>query len=105
MSAEHLSQKQIQQLSNQGCTSEDWTGILVSPETDISRIRHTHFTGPVTFEDNSGTINLRGALLPCGVYHATLSDCHVGPGVRIASVRTILAGYDIEEGACIRERH
>jgi hypothetical protein len=103
MSAERLSQKQIQQLSNQGCTSDDWTGILLSPDTDISRIRQTHFAGPVTFEENRGTINVRGSLLPCGVYNATLSDCHIGPGVRIANVRTILAGYDIDEGACIQD--
>jgi Domain of unknown function (DUF4954)/Domain of unknown function (DUF6819) len=103
MSAEHLSQKQIQQLLNQGCSSDDWTGILLSPDTDISRIRHTHFVGPVTLAGNAGAIDLRGSLLPCGIYHATVSDCHIGQGVRIANVRTILAGYDIEEGACIQD--
>jgi hypothetical protein len=98
-----LSAKDIEQLKLQGCTASDWTSVLAPPDIDLTRIRNAHFAGPVTLGPNSGTVTIGGVALPCGVYDATISDCIIGTGVRIANVRTLLSGYDLEEGACIQD--
>ncbi len=98
-----LAGRNIEQLKMQGCTSSDWTSVLVPPDIDLTRIRNAHFAGPVTLGPTSGTVTIGGVALPCGVYDATISDCFIGSGVRIANVRTILSGYDLEDGACIQD--
>ncbi|MBM3909132.1 MAG: DUF4954 family protein, partial [Gemmatimonadetes bacterium] len=41
--------------------------------------------------------------LPCGVYDAFLVDCVVGANVRIARVGSVVAGYDIADGAVVQD--
>jgi hypothetical protein len=103
MKTERLTTKEIEQLMLQGCTASDWTSVLAPADIELSRIRNVHFTGAVTLGSNSGTVSIGGVALPCGVYDATISDCLIGTGVRIANVRTLLSGYDIEDGACIQD--
>jgi len=103
MTPKALTQQQIEQLISRGCTASDWSRVLISPDIDLTRIRNVNFAGPATLGQNGGTITVGGVSLPCGVYDATLADCVIGSGVRIANVRTLLAGYDIEEGVCIQD--
>ena len=103
MDAHPLSHDQINQLKRQGCRCEDWGGVAVAPETDLGRIRNVQFIGRVTLASTAGTVRVAGTELPAGLYDATVADCQIGTGVRIAGVRTLLAGYDIEAGACIQD--
>lgn len=43
-----LTQTQIEQLTLQGCTAQDWSMVHVDEELDINTIRHTAFDGEVT---------------------------------------------------------
>jgi len=103
MKTQTLSSSEIEQLKLQGCTASDWTAVLIPADIDLTRIRNVCFAGPVTLGQNKGTVAVGGVALACGVYDATISDCIVGSGVRIANVRTLLAGYDIEEAVCIQD--
>jgi hypothetical protein len=103
MKSHQLSPEQIEQLTRQGCRSEDWGSLTIAAETDLSRIRNVHFSGRVALGSTAGTVKVGGAVFPAGVYDSTVADCSIGAGVRIASVRTVLAGYDIEAGACIQD--
>jgi hypothetical protein len=103
MTTQNPSSKQIEQLMLQGCTASDWGTVFVSPGTDLNRIRNVTFAGRVALGDTTGSVTIGGTALPCGVYNATLADCVIGPAVRIANVHTLLAGYEIEEGACIQD--
>jgi hypothetical protein len=103
MKSHQLSPEQIGQLTRQGCHSENWSGVTIAPDTDLSRIRNVHFGGRVALASTSGTVTVGGAELPAGLYNSIVSDCSIESGVRIAGVRTVLSGYDIESGACIQD--
>jgi Domain of unknown function (DUF4954)/Domain of unknown function (DUF6819) len=103
MKTEKLSANDIEQLQKQGCTAADWASVLVAPGIELGRIRNAHFSGTVVLGSNSGTVAIGGVALACGIYDATLADCVIGSGVRIANVRTLLAEYDIDDAACIQD--
>jgi hypothetical protein len=103
MKTNPLNELQIQTLTHQGCTAEQWGMVFIAPGCDLSRVRNSHFRGEVHLGPNSGSIALHGLKLPCGVYEATLSDCTVGENVRIASVRTGIARYRIASDVLIED--
>ena len=103
MKSLQLSSEQIEQLKRQGCMSGDWSAVTIAPDTDLTRIRNVHFTGRVGLASLAGTVTVGGVQLPAGLYDSTLADCVIGSGVRIAGVRTVLSGYDIEAGACVQD--
>lgn len=103
MKPQKCTDKEIRQLEQQGCSATDWTAVRVSPDESLTRIRNVVFIGEVTVGTLSGTVPAGGTTLPCGLYNATISDCHIASGARIAGIRTILSGYDIEEGVCIQD--
>ena len=103
MNSHPLTQEQVEQLTRQGCHSENWSAVTVAPDTDLGRIRNVRFSGRVAIASTAGTVNVGGTELPAGLYDATIAECSVGPGVRIAAVRTAISGYDIEAEACIQD--
>lgn len=42
-----LTDEEIRQLEQQGCSAEKWENILVHPKFDANNLRHTHFEGDV----------------------------------------------------------
>lgn len=58
---------QIQQLEKQGCSSDDWTSVLVSPATDLSKLRNAHFGGRVTIGKGAVIRNVPGGIFNCRV--------------------------------------
>ncbi len=96
-------QEQVARLTAQGCTAEDWSRVSFDPAADLSRIREAHFRGDVRVGPNAGSAAVDGAELPCGIFDATLADCSVGANVRIARVGSVVARYDIGDGAVIQD--
>src|SRR6185295_12176925 len=91
-----LSAEEIEQLSEQGCTAEDWGGVRVTEPFLAERVRGVEFVGKVSLGSLSGVIKREGGRpKPCGVYNARLQDCVVGDGVRIANVGSHIACYHI----------
>ncbi len=98
-----LTPAQIQQLTNQGCTASDWTGISVSPTTDLSRITDVQFFGSIHIGSTVGSILCEGVELPCGLYHAVISRCIIGDNVRIARIGSAISNYTIEADVLIQD--
>ena len=96
-------QAQIKQLTAQGCTAEDWSSVSFDRDADLSRFRVAHFLGTVTVGVNTASVSVDGADLPCGIYDATVADCAIGAQVRIARVGSVVARYNIGDGAVIQD--
>jgi hypothetical protein len=96
-----LSKAQIDQLTAQGCTAGDWSRVSIAADADLARFRHAHFRGTVSVGTNTGAVDVDGVSLSCGIYDAIVVDCTIGAHVRIANIGSIVAGYDIADGAVI----
>src|SRR5262245_34574048 len=97
-----LSADEIQQLTEQGCTADDWGCVQVTDPFQAERMRGVEFAGKVSLGSLAGNIErAEEQAKPCGVYHARLQDCVVGNGVRIANVGSHLASYHIGDNVLI----
>ena len=103
MAYSRVTETQIQQLTNQGCTASDWNDVSVSANADISRVCDVQFSGPVQIGSTAGSIVCDGAELPCGIYHATVVRCTVGDHVRIARIGSAVSDYAIEANVLIQD--
>ncbi len=101
-SYQQLTDKQIETLTAQGCTAPDWTQVSVSAKFDATKIRNSNFAQTVKLGDTTGTVpGLDGIEKKCGIYNATIADCTIGDGVRIANIGVGISSYDISDGVCI----
>ena len=99
-----ISNEQIKALEAQGCCAEDWKQVEVADGFISERIRNTCFMGLVRIGGVGGTAeSVHGIQKPCGIYNATILNCNIGDGVRIANVGVHIANYDIEDGVCIED--
>ncbi len=97
-----LTPVQINALQAQGCTAQDWAQVTVAGIFDAAGFKDVTFCGPVQIGDLRGSINTaQGMTKPCGIYNATLANCTVADGCRIANVGVHIANYNIEAGVCI----
>lgn len=95
-----LTTDEIARLEAGGCEARDWGRVRVADPFDPSRVRSVRFAGDVEIAPaGAGEIDGR----PTGLYDATIRDCRIGPGVRIARVRVVLDGYDIADGAAVED--
>lgn len=97
-----LRAEEIQQLTEQGCTADDWGGVQVTEPFLTERVRGTEFAGKVSLGSLAGNIERKGTRSkPCGIYNARLQDCVIGNGVRFANVGSHVAGYHIGDNVLI----
>ena len=96
-----LTQIQIDVLQTQGCTANDWAQVTADAGFDPASARQVSFLGQVQIGNLSGTITTQGIDKPCGIYNATVANCTIGDGCRIANVGVHIANYNIEAGVCI----
>lgn len=96
-------QRQIDQLTAQGCTATDWSRVALHRSIDLSRLRNAHFLGAVEVGANTAYVAVDGVSLPCGIFDATVAECTIGACVRIARVGSVVAHYDIGDGAVIQD--
>lgn len=97
-----LADDQIRMLVSQGCSAEDWSDVSVSEAFDARRVKNAHFAGRVQIGDTTGKIKGPGGVeKDCGIYNATIINCSIGDGTRIANVGVHIARYDIGDNVCI----
>ena len=98
----NLTDVEVKQLVNQGCSSSDWTQIKVSHDFNPDNIENSKFTGVIRLNSFKKTVNLVGGIkYKTGIYNAWLHNCIVGRDVLIYNVRSYIANYIIEEGVII----
>jgi hypothetical protein len=97
-----LSAQEIAQLSQQGCTSDDWSKVQVAAGFRPQRVRSTHFCGDVRLGVFEKEVSFFGGVSkPAGISHATIHNCTIGDNVYISAVRNYIANYVIEDEAVI----
>ena len=93
-----LSSAEIEILTNQGCTSDNWGQISVADGFIAQHVRNVQFSGKVSMGDNSGTVEFTGGIVRnCGIYHASIHNCTIGDHVYIHHISNYIANYDIED--------
>lgn len=88
MTTQALSQKQIAELTAQGCSAEDWNRVRISPLFDTTKVYHTAFFGDVELDDNNNypdTIPVEER----GISHTTLCNVSIGANCAINHVGII----------------
>ncbi|MDD5326552.1 MAG: DUF4954 family protein [Phycisphaerae bacterium] len=97
-----LSNAEITQLKQQGCSCPDWTNIKVAQSFDPGRVMSTHFSGKVEIGELKGTVTFHGGLeKPASISRATIHNCKIGNNVYINNVNTYIANYIIEDNVVI----
>ena len=97
-----LTSDEIRSLQAAGCEADDWQSIAVAAEGfDAERVRRVRFSGAVRIGRTDGSFPSAdgGPTFPAGLYDATIHDCIIGDGVRIAGIRLALSGYEVGDGA------
>lgn len=101
MDLRNLTGYEINQLDEQGCTSEDWGCVQVSRDFETARIHNVHFSGDNILGSCRKSILLPGGVeRPAGIYNSHIHNCSLGDDVYISGVR-LLANYDVESGVFI----
>jgi hypothetical protein len=97
-----LSAGQIAQLTGQGCSCEDWSGVHVADGFKAETVKSTHFCGRVKLGVFEKQVSFFGGVKkPAGISHATIHNCTIGNNVYISHVRNYIANYIIEDEVVI----
>jgi len=99
-----LSEAEIGQLQEQGCTCCDWTSVKVAQEFNPERVRLTHFSGDVEIGVLEKTVTFYGGLeKPASITGATIHNCKIGSNVYINNIRNYIANYIIGDNGLALE--
>src|SRR5262245_60874817 len=75
----HLSPDEIEILTAQGNSAENWSNLLVGDGFNPRRVRHCDFLGEVVLGCFTGKAQLgQGVEVPTGLYRSTIADCVIG---------------------------
>ncbi len=97
-----LSQAEIAQLQNQGCSSSDWTSIKVAQNFNPERVKSVHFSGNVEIGVLEKMTTFYGGLAkPSSIRCATIHNCKIGNNVYINNVSNHIANYTIADDVVV----
>jgi hypothetical protein len=97
-----LSSNQISQLTNQGCSCDDWSKVQVAEGFNAETVKHTHFSGQVRLGVFEKQVSFYGGIKkPAGINNSTIHNCIIGNNVYISHAKNYIANYVIEENAAI----
>jgi len=97
-----LSAEQIDQLTRQGCSSEDFSKVQVAEGFNAESVKSTHFSGHVKLGVFEKQVSFFGGVSKsAGISDATIHNCTIGNNVYISRVRNYIANYVIEDDAVI----
>lgn len=97
-----LSDAEVTQLKEQGCTCSDWAQVKVADKFKAERVRFTHFSGDVELGVFEKDVSFPGGVTkPAGISNATIHNCKIGNNVYIDQIRNYIANYVIEDDVLI----
>lgn len=97
-----LSADQIEQLTRQGCSCDDWSKVQVAEGFNAEAVKSTHFSGCVKLGVFRKQVSFFGGVAkPSGISHATIHNCIIGDNVYISRVRNYIANYVIQDDVVI----
>ena len=85
-----------------GCTSTDWSKVLVVDGFNPQRVKTTHFSGDVRIGLFQKDVRFCGGFTrPSGISNAAIHNCYIGSNVYINQVKSFIANYVIEDDVVI----
>ena len=92
-----LTEKEIEQLEQQGCTAENWLNIEVDEDDfRVNAVQDVHFYGTVAIGSMAATVTVEeGFQRPSSLRHCNLSNVSIGAGCLIENVGGYIANYDL----------
>jgi carbonic anhydrase/acetyltransferase-like protein (isoleucine patch superfamily) len=97
-----LSDEQINQLTNRGCSCDDWSKVLVAKDFNTEKVTSTHFSGQIRLGKFEKQVSFYGDVSkPAGIHNAAIHNCIVGNNVYINHIKNYIANYAIEDDAVI----
>ncbi len=94
MKYKNLSEKQILQLEQQGCSAEQWSQVFITDKTNLKHIKNVCFSGINKIGEIAGTnLSFGNVERSNGIYDAHLHNCIVGDRVFIKNIRNYIANY------------
>ncbi|MCC8112661.1 MAG: DUF4954 family protein [Bacteroidales bacterium] len=92
----NLTQPEILQLRQQGCSAEDWATVQVAKGIDIRYVRNSRFSGEIRLGLFEKSFIMPGGVKKhSGVYLSTLHNVTVGDNCCIENIKNYIANYDI----------
>ena len=84
----NLTDIEIKQLKNQGCSAESWSAVKVNEKFSTHNIHHVIFNGKIFLGYFNKILEITdGINQPSGIRNAMISNCTIGDDVYIANVR------------------
>lgn len=103
MKFRQLTTEEIQILSQQNCTAQNWKKIKVAIDFTPQYIHHVQFSGDIQLGVFHEEFILDGGLSKhSGLWHVTLHNCTVGNHVFIENIPNYIANYEICDHAFIQ---
>ncbi|MHC4658186.1 MAG: DUF4954 family protein, partial [Planctomycetota bacterium] len=97
-----ISAEEINKLTDQGCSCDDWSGVQVAEGFDPGKVRSTHFSGQVKLGAFEKQVSFPGGVMKSvGISNATIHNCTIGDNVYINQVKNHIANYVIEDDVII----
>jgi hypothetical protein len=97
-----LSSDEIARLTEQSCTSSDWSKVLVNADFNTDNVYSTHFSGQIRMGVFSKDVKFfSGVTKPAGISNSFLHNCIIGNNVFISHIKNYIANYIIEDDAVI----
>ena len=97
-----LTEEQITQLTDQGCSCGDWSKVRVANGFNVKAVKSTHFSGHIRLGVFEKQVSFLGDLRkPSGISNATIHNCIIGNNVYISQVRNYISNYIIEDDTVI----
>ncbi|MBP5770722.1 MAG: DUF4954 family protein [Bacteroidaceae bacterium] len=97
-----LTSSEITQLEAQGCSSENWSQVLVSDEHSLKYIRGTRFSGDIRLGSFQKSFEMPGGMHKhTGIFNATLHNVTIGDDCCIENIKNYIANYDIADNCFI----
>ena len=91
-----LTDREIDVLKSQMCSSSDWRQIEVSPDFTAEYVWHTRFSGYIRLGSFRKEFSLPGGMKKhSGLYYTTLHNVTVGNDCCIENVKNYIANYNI----------
>ena len=92
----NLTQKEINFLTSQGCSAENWNHIQVTDGFTPEHIYHTEFSGNISLGKFDKVFTLPGGVTRhSGLRHVKLHNVTVGDNTLIENVQNYIANYEI----------
>lgn len=96
-----LTASEINILEKQGCRCRDWSLITAEEPFSPDRYRNVVFSGEVSLGSTDKETLVAGIARQCGIYDATVANCHIGRNCYIANIRGSLLNLNIDDDVII----